>query len=258
MLPFYFGAAERPLLGVHHQSGAPNPSNTAAVLCHPFGDEYICSHRTMKVLASRLAGAGIPSLRFDYFGTGDSAGDSTEGLPEIWIEDIRLAIDELQATTGADTISVVGLRLGATLAALAAQDQPVSQAVLWEPITDGKSYLDSLLQRHQTWLEEQMSLYRSPIDEDSTDAESLGFPLPDQLKQGITEITLPSTLTGSLPRALVLSSDPVHGPLASLGQVTKPETIDSEAFWCTQPEFDKSLVPIACIETIVEWMTAAQ
>ena len=54
------------------------------MLCYPWGSEYIYAHRSLRLLAQRRAAAGIHTLRFDYFGTGDSDGDiPPEGMAEL-------------------------------------------------------------------------------------------------------------------------------------------------------------------------------
>jgi len=37
-------------------------------------------HRTYRHLADRLTARGLPTLRFDYDGTGDSAGESDDPI----------------------------------------------------------------------------------------------------------------------------------------------------------------------------------
>ena len=51
------------------------------VIVPPVGYEYWSSHRTLRTLAERLAGQGCCALRFDFDGTGDSAGDQWDPGP---------------------------------------------------------------------------------------------------------------------------------------------------------------------------------
>ena len=50
-------------------------SSVGVVIVPPIGYEYWSSHRTLRTLAERLAEQGCSRLRFDFDGTGDSAGD---------------------------------------------------------------------------------------------------------------------------------------------------------------------------------------
>src|SRR5919201_1417748 len=88
------------------------------VLCYPGPQEYNVAHLAFRKLAGLLARRGWHVLRFDYRGTGDSAGASDEGDPTLWIQDLRAAVAELKDIAGISAVSVVGLRLGAAVAAL--------------------------------------------------------------------------------------------------------------------------------------------
>jgi len=140
MMPLYFGAGDQRLFGVYEPARKNSGANRAAVLCNPAGNEYIHAHRTMRNLASRLSKAGLHVLRFDYHGTGDSAGSSDEGRPLKWCDDIEAAMSELKDMTGAMRMTLIGLRLGANLAARVAARHTggVETLVLWEPLAAGE------------------------------------------------------------------------------------------------------------------------
>jgi pimeloyl-ACP methyl ester carboxylesterase len=118
----------------------PGQSKLGVVLCGPHGYEDLCVHRHWRALAQSLAAQGIPSLRFDYPGAGDSAGD--EDLPALvpaWIGSIRQAMRVLRDRAGVTDIAMVGLRMGALLAAAAAAQEPVQALVLLAPIASGEA-----------------------------------------------------------------------------------------------------------------------
>ena len=48
------------------------------VVCPPLGPEYFNSYRSLRHLADRLAENGVSALRFDYDGTGNSAGQDED------------------------------------------------------------------------------------------------------------------------------------------------------------------------------------
>src|ERR1700692_718420 len=52
----------------------PGNGDRGVVLCNSFGHEYVWTHKGMRRLADELSARGIWVLRFDYRGTGDSAG----------------------------------------------------------------------------------------------------------------------------------------------------------------------------------------
>ena len=99
MTPFYFGDRRRRLFGIYEPAVLKSVGKRAAVLCYPWGAEYVHAHRTMRQLAVRLSAAGIDTLRFDFFGTGDSAGEMVDADLAGWETDIELAIEELRRRT---------------------------------------------------------------------------------------------------------------------------------------------------------------
>ena len=146
MTPFYFGTGRQRLFGIYEPAVLTGRGKRGAVLCYPWGPEYVHAHRVMRQLAIRLASAGIHTLRFDFFGTGDSAGEMVDADLGTWEADIELAIEELLDIVGSARLTLIGLRLGATLAARVAARRPrdVDTLVLWDPILSGPDYLASL------------------------------------------------------------------------------------------------------------------
>lgn len=147
MNPFFFGSSQEPLYGVHHPPPAGGrPKDEGIVLCYPFGQEYMRAHRAFRQLALLLTKKGYHVLRFDYRGTGDSSLNLEDVSAGAWTDDVGLAVEELRDTAGVSRISVVGLRLGALISAVAcASRSDVERLVLWDPILSGKRYQEELL-----------------------------------------------------------------------------------------------------------------
>ncbi|MDK9557685.1 alpha/beta hydrolase [Marinobacter sp. M216] len=144
MEAFYFGPSESYLFGAFHpRQGASR--NEAIVLCNPFGQEYLRAHKSIRRLAINLASLGYPVLRFDYRGTGDSAGDISGVSADQWVTDIGHAIQELQDMAAVPRVALIGLRLGALLAAKATlENDQVSRLVMWDPVVDGSAYVEGI------------------------------------------------------------------------------------------------------------------
>ncbi|NUP09096.1 MAG: alpha/beta fold hydrolase [Polyangiaceae bacterium] len=107
----------------------------AVVLVNAFASETEIFRVHFVHFGRALAAAGIPALRFDYVGYGDSQGDFEAACPASMEADIEAAIEEAKRRSGASRVVLVGLRFGATLAArVAARRDDVEQLVLWEPL----------------------------------------------------------------------------------------------------------------------------
>lgn len=146
MEAFYFGPSSTYLFGAYHPPQNGN-RREGIVICNPFGQEYLRAHRSLRRLAINLSALGYAVLRFDYRGTGDSAGTIDALTTDDWQEDIRLAVQELIDIAAVPRVALLGLRLGALLAAQVANNNPqISRLVMWDPIVDGKTYVDHFKQ----------------------------------------------------------------------------------------------------------------
>jgi uncharacterized protein len=205
VLPIHFGLAAEELFGCYHAPAAARARDVAIVLCYPLGQEYIRAHRSFVMLARRLAKRGFPVLRFDYYGSGDSAGDVEDGRVRRWLEDISAAIDEARRRAGARRVSLVGLRLGASLAALTAIDRDdVDTVVLWDPIIDGRACLDEL-----TRFQADLLRYEYVTVQDAAAVvadEVLGFPMPAALRAQLGELDLTALPRPPASRVLLVES----------------------------------------------------
>lgn len=153
---FFFTHEGELLFGVLHR--AHRDSAKGLVFCYPFAEERQESHRVMVNLAARLAENGSHVLRFDPRGTGDSEGNFGDYDLRDWISDILRAVEILKTKTSAERVGLLGLRLGATCAILAANESTdVSFLVLLSPVLDLKEYLRSFLRGNLAF---QMATYR--------------------------------------------------------------------------------------------------
>jgi pimeloyl-ACP methyl ester carboxylesterase len=136
--PIYFGPSDRARFGFLHWPSSP--VRGAAVICPPLGYEAVCAHTTLRHLAEGLAGKGIVTLRIDYDGTGNSVGADTDpDRVAAWQSSVHDAVTQLRLWQ-LPSVTLVGLRFGATLAAKASTCPGVGGLVLWDPILSGRRY----------------------------------------------------------------------------------------------------------------------
>ena len=144
--PYYFGESGKALYGVYHPPISQRPRHQAVLLCYPTGREYYMAHRAFQQLAVLMQKAGLHVFRFDYFGTGDSAGNLSQATAGQWGNDVVAAAEELQHTSGTTNLSVVAMRLGALLAATAPfADNDIRHLVMWDPVIRGRDYVQNLV-----------------------------------------------------------------------------------------------------------------
>jgi pimeloyl-ACP methyl ester carboxylesterase len=253
---FYFGRSDRLLYGALDFAQTFGQREHGIVICYPFGQEYVRAHRACRQLALRLARAGFPVLRFDYGGSGDSAGEFEDADFAGWRDDIGRAIDALQERAGVDSICLVGLRLGASLALEVAEERPdVSALILWEPIVDGSNYLAELAEEHRDLM------WRFFDDPDRVAAritgQYLGFAVSDTLRGDLERLDLQPHLSVQAVEALIVERQAspevarLHALLRDAGIDVAYREIPSFATW--REDVDKGLVPDPVLRGIVSW-----
>jgi uncharacterized protein len=166
-----------------------------------------CAKRAIRHAAITVATAGAHVLRFDYFGTGDSAGEMQEATLDIWHDDIRCGVQELKEVSGARRVTLVGLRLGALLGSRAAAALPdeIDRLVLWDPVLDGRTFLDE--QFRACYLPRLFG--RGPVPRPEAVGggfEVLGYPLSARLVHDITHLDMRSFARELSSRAYALIS----------------------------------------------------
>lgn len=249
-------------LGWLHRPTGPQ-AKIGAVLCNAFGYEALCAFRGWRELAETLAAdAGIPALRFDYPGTGDSKGYEED--PQIfraWIDSIKAAAAYLRATTGVERLLFCGLRLGATLAAIAAQELGgVDSLVMIAPVTTGKRYLRELAMQHRSWLSTADGLQVAQSNHEGGAVGAYGFLLyPDTIEQ-LVAVDL-ETNAGHVAQRVLLHDTCDNAHINRLFESYLGQGVDADMQ--IFPEYDKFLVdswfsvpPRRAFDSVLAWLGA--
>lgn len=259
MNPFYFGPSAKALYGVLHPADTCHAQSTGVVLCPATRDEYNPSHRSMRQLASRLARAGLPVLRFDYYGSGDSFGGDEDGDLEQWKTDVVAAITELKDTTGVAGVYLIGLRLGATLAAMAAhQRSDITRLVLWDPVVHGRRYLEELRARHEDLV---VTVLRQAQGGPTASDGLCGFHLSPALRAGLTALDLTQQPLDLRCDVLLTSLetrpeyDLLEEALTRSGTPVDRARVAGQPIWEERVLWSNELVPVRVLDRIVTWLS---
>jgi alpha-beta hydrolase superfamily lysophospholipase len=251
--PIFFGPAARPCFGCLHGgeiSGAP----FGVVICSPFGREEVSAFRSLKAFAVAIEQAGMPVLRFDYDGCGDSAGDDLEpDRVEQWTASVADAIDEIKRLTGVTRVVLLGVRLGVLLGALAARGRTdvVGLAAI-APVVRGRSFV-----------REFVALARASRDAEDAilapdaDMEAGGFVLSGQTRTALSAMDL-GTMTLDIARVLVIERDDMAGSqawaeaLRAQGLTVDALELPGYSEMMLDPHATK--IPEQMIERVVDWL----
>ena len=147
---FFQGTGDARLFGVWRDvqlSASVDKARHVWVICPPFAEEDKSARRTLTELCQKLQGRGEASLLFSFRGTGDSDGDFADATIEAWRDDVVAACREAARRAPHARLCLLGVRLGASLAALAAAEAKATRLILIEPLLAGRPYLAAMGQR---------------------------------------------------------------------------------------------------------------
>ena len=247
MIPVVFGGCrgwlETPAEGV--------PTREGIVIFGAHGVEELSTRQSLARLAARLAKHGHPVLRFDLPGTGDSLGDWRD--PDLWVTWIAAghsAIDTLKEWSGESDVSLIGLRLGASLAALVAKSRhdagsPVVGLALLAPVVQGKQYIREL----------------RALANGKPHVTVAGFPLSDETQKSIAavdfknmEVAPARRIFMGIPGSSRAMSD-LQSRWESLAELT---CVPYPALAAHIGDPTASEAPIGLFEQLVEWFAPSE
>lgn len=223
------------------------------VLCSPWGIDELAGRKVLFRLASRLAAAGIPTIRFDYPGTADAIDRDADGLGS-WVQAATQAADSLKAACGLGKVVFAGIGIGATIAVLASrQRDDVPALVLAAPVVGGRRYLREIALGAPV-VEEGLGLSPSQRPEGVSIG---GIVMPADVAAELKSVDLMTTDVGAAKPVLMVMrpSQPQEAALAEhlASQGWAIESSEFEGYDMAMNNPTIAVMPERVIDTITTW-----
>ncbi|SFB53778.1 hypothetical protein SAMN03159496_04805 [Rhizobium sp. NFR07] len=235
------------------------PARLAVLFASPWGLEEISVRKLWRVTAEKLAAHGIPSLRFDYPGTGDAL-DSPDGGGDLatWTESLVVAAEKLRALSGCGRIAIVAEGFGCVIAtrAAAALDGLEAMAFL-APVVSGRMHL------------RELALWSSVVD------DNLGLAPHQRNRSGVSigSLIMPAGVADELRRVNLMTLEaPPAGRILVAARPERPSDgefvarLGATGADVSECAFDgyqalvanptTSVLPMALVEDVVSWISA--
>ncbi len=229
---------------------------TGVILCSAFAQEEVCTHHGLMALASDLAAAGHPTIRFDYRGTGDS--DDVDVTLDTLGDDVARAADCLRQQADVGAVVLVGVRLGAAVAlrAVGGIDGVWGMALL-APMLSGQAFMRET--RASASVASLSGLDPVPPIESGEPLNTNGFRWSGALQQEVAALDLTQAPAKHFPiLAIPGRADRRTGKLAAAWRergaaVTEADFPDYEG-WMQDPTTNET--PVATFVVVRDWIAA--
>lgn len=222
-------------------------------ICGPMLEEKIFGQPVIRQFSQYLVEQGFVVIRFDYRGDGDSAGCLGSATLEQLTNDAEDVLMSLVEQYQFKEPVVMGVRLGAAIAALLAQRISCRSLLYWYPILDGSKYIQQLLRFNLTL---QLFAYncvkkdRKALIEQTKSGESvniLGHEIGDNFLSStenykFKEVSLPlhcSQFVITTEKEVRLLAEGISLDVAE--GLWKTEVVDLKSFWHEPKRYGEEL-----------------
>lgn len=237
----------------------PASSSRAVVMCQAHGFEDLCARKSMRVLAERIAETGCAVLRYDFPGCANSAGgDEDSALVAKWRASVKAAVEWLKAEAGAREIVVLGLRLGALIAALEAPGLADLKGIaLLAPVTSGRQFVREMRLLAKIMRPPNAIVVADSAGPDANSVDVCGFQISSETQADLGSLSLSGVQSlGDAPVLIMRQNGTNVDTLAKVyndgGDAVTITPFDGYEEMICDPTASK--VPFADIETVIEWL----
>lgn len=158
---FFLEEKGKRLYCVEYLPGSNESRNHGIILCKPMWGERIRTHRIFTNLARLLSMDGFSVITCDYFGDGNSGGETLDMSFSGMVDDIMMLHQYMHSKLRISGFSMVGLRIGSNVAMTAQRQIPdLTRMILFEPLL---SPIDRIKDALRANLSTQMVVHKKII-----------------------------------------------------------------------------------------------
>lgn len=132
---FFLEQFDNRIYCVEYIADPSNDNKEGIILCKPIWGERIRTHRIFTNLARMLREEGFNIITFDYFGDGNSGGDTLDLNFHGMVNNIKAVSEYFLNQHQIESFTMIGLRIGANCAVKAEPSiKNLKRMILFEPI----------------------------------------------------------------------------------------------------------------------------
>ena len=221
-----------------------NGSGDCYVVAPAFAEEMNRSRDLLRAFGHKAASRNAVTLIPDLRGTGDSPGDFGNYSVESWCDDLTAVVEFARERYRHRSVTLLGIRFGALLAARISNTLAIKRLLLWQPVVEGKRMTREFLRIWSAANMNSNTTVRERLEDDGT-LEVAGYRVSNQLIQEVDSMSFELDSARSIALRW-LETGPTLSPrsertieaLRHAGHDIDAVSVDCPPFWRVQERVD--------------------